>query len=69
MKKRNLAGSTRSDPVQVDCPACPGKFPLVDLVPVEQVQCPKCGSDWRVRLQDLPGRVLVDLLPLAGKPT
>ncbi len=63
MNKKDLAGSPSPPPVQVDCPACSGRFALVELIPVEEVHCPKCGNDWRVRLQDAPGRVLVDLLP------
>ncbi len=66
MGNKDLARSAAKTLVQVECPACPGQFALVELIGVEEVHCPKCGNDWRVRLQDVPGRVLVDLLPLEG---
>lgn len=49
--------------LHVDCPGCPGRFELEELLRLEEVHCPDCGKDWRVRTQDVPGRVLVDLLP------
>ncbi len=64
MKKKDLTIPSGSRSPQVDCPACPGHLDLAELIRLEQVRCPKCGNDWRVRAQDVPGRVLVDLLPL-----
>ncbi|UCC74850.1 MAG: hypothetical protein JSV86_09970 [Gemmatimonadota bacterium] len=49
---------------EIDCPACPGKFPVEELLKLGQVRCPNCGQRWRVRTQDVPGgRFLIDLRP------
>jgi predicted Zn finger-like uncharacterized protein len=49
---------------RVDCPGCGGSFRIEDLLPVLEVKCPKCGRDWQVQMQDVPGgRFLIDLRP------
>ncbi len=49
---------------RIDCPGCDGNFPLADLLAVVEVKCPKCGKDWQVQVQDVPGgRCLLDLRP------
>lgn len=64
MTDKDLDSSESSDTLQVDCPACPGRFAVVELISVDEVHCPRCGNDWRVRIPDVPGRVLLDLLSL-----
>jgi predicted Zn finger-like uncharacterized protein len=49
---------------RVDCPGCGASFRLEDLLVVTEVKCPKCGQDWQVHAQDVPGgRCLLDLRP------
>lgn len=64
MVNKDLDAPSDFEILQVDCPACPGRFDLAELIPIERVHCPGCGKDWRVRPQDVPGRALVDLLPI-----
>jgi DNA-directed RNA polymerase subunit RPC12/RpoP len=59
--------TTGSQLERVDCPACPARFHIEDLLPVAQIRCPGCGTEWLVKLQDAPGgRFLIDLLPLGS---
>lgn len=49
---------------ELDCPACGGKIQLAEAARAEWLDCPNCGKRWRVDVQDVPGRALVDLKPL-----
>jgi Zn finger protein HypA/HybF involved in hydrogenase expression len=51
------------EPLMVDCPTCPKRFRVEELVRVRELRCPGCGSEWQVNLQDVPGRFLIDLVP------
>lgn len=53
---------TNAAQTTVKCPTCPGRFDLRDLIPLDTIKCPKCGNQWKISLQDVPGgRALVDL--------
>lgn len=43
-----------SEPIMLDCPACPEKLALDPLTAV-QVICPRCRRVWKVVPQDCPG--------------
>jgi predicted Zn finger-like uncharacterized protein len=56
--------TTGFDLDRVDCPGCDAKFPIDDLLATSEVKCPKCGKDWEIAVQDVPGgRFLLNLTP------
>lgn len=52
---------TRPDLDRLDCPGCGARISASDAMTRRTVRCPDCRAEWRVEVQDVPGRALVDL--------
>jgi hypothetical protein len=55
--------ATRPDLDRIDCPGCGGRISASEAMTRETIPCPDCGKEWQVRVQDVPGRSLIELHP------
>ncbi|NIR46234.1 MAG: hypothetical protein GWN99_17540 [Gemmatimonadetes bacterium] len=53
--------ATVPDLDRLDCPGCGGRISASAAMTREEIPCPDCGTEWRVEVQDVPGRSLIDL--------